>query len=102
MQRAIESPGGCGAAPQAAVPGPADRELFFEAQARNRRAAWRLTALAALGVAMMGVPMSAVISPLVYAAIIIANDLVSLVIPRADLVHLLAHLDRQPGAAPLH
>ncbi len=83
------------------ISGPADRELFFAAQARNRRAAWRLTALAALGVALMGVPMSAVISPLVYAAVIILNDLVSLVVPAADLLHLLAHVDRQPGASAL-
>jgi hypothetical protein len=83
------------------IPGPADRELFFAAQARNRRAARRLTALAALGVALMGVPMSAVISPLVYAAVIILNDLVSLAVPAADLLHLLAHFDRQPGASAL-
>ena len=83
------------------IPGPADRELFFAAQARNRRAAGRLTALAALGVALMGVPMSAVISPLVYAAVIILNDLVSLLVPAADLLHLLAHLDREPGARAL-
>jgi hypothetical protein len=83
------------------IPGPADRELFFAAQSRNRRAAGRLTALAALGVALMGVPMSAVISPLVYAAVIILNDLVSLVVPAADLLHLLAHADREPGASAL-
>jgi len=85
----------------ATLPGPADRETFFAAQARNRRAAWRLTALAGFGVALMGVPMSAVISPLVYAAILILNDFVSLIIPSADLIPLLAHFDRQPGAAPL-
>ncbi|HET8624514.1 MAG TPA: hypothetical protein VFM14_13205 [Gemmatimonadales bacterium] len=45
--------------------------------------------------------MSAVISPLVYAAIIIVNDVVSLVLPSFDLVPLLAYFDRQPGAAPL-
>jgi Zn-dependent protease with chaperone function len=92
MHRSIES---------ASIPGPADRETFFAAQARNRRAAGRLTALAGLGVALMGVPMSAVISPLVYAAIIILNDVVSLVVPGADLVPLLAHHDRPAGAAPL-
>lgn len=83
------------------ISGPADRELFFAAQARNRRAAWRLTALAALGVALMGVPMSAVISPLVYTAVIILNDLVSLVVPAADLLRLIAHVDRPPGASAL-
>ena len=92
-----------GASPGVVTPvlGPVDREHFFAAQARNRRAAWRLTALAALGVALMGVPMSAVISPLVYAAVIVLNDLVSLVVPAADLLHLLAHVDQQPDARAL-
>ena len=87
--------------PSPAVPGPIDRETFFAAQTRNRRAAWRLTALAGLGVVLMGVPMSAVISPLVYALAIVLNDLVSLVVPTADLLRLLAHVDQQPGASPL-
>jgi Zn-dependent protease with chaperone function len=85
----------------ALVAGPADREHFFAAQARNRRAARRLTAVAALGVALMGVPMSAVISPLVYAALIILNDLVSLVIPAADLLRL-GESDWSPGASDHH
>jgi len=103
MQTATGSPDGSGTARAAAatMPGPADREHFFAAQVRNRRAAWRLTALAALGVALMGVPMSAVISPLVYAAVIVLNDLVSLALPTADLLHLLAHVDQQPGPSAL-
>jgi Zn-dependent protease with chaperone function len=83
------------------VPGPVDRELFFEAQARNRRAAGRLTALTALGVALMGVPMSAVISPLVYATLVVCNDLLSLIVPTADLLQFVAHADASPGASPL-
>jgi Zn-dependent protease with chaperone function len=83
------------------MPGPADREQFFAAQARNRRAAGRLMTLAALGVLLMGVPMSAVISPLLYAAVIILNDLLSLVVPAADLLHILAHFDPEPGASAL-
>ena len=92
-----------GASPGLAVTvlGPADREHFFAAQARNRRAAWRLTALAALGVALMGLPMSAVISPLVYAGLLIVNDLVSLVVPAADLLPLLARVGPQQGETPL-
>lgn len=82
---------------EAPAPGPADRETFFAAQARNRRAAHQLTALAALGVVLMGVPMSAVISPLVYGALVLLNDLVSLVFPPTDLLPLLAHTGREPG-----
>ena len=87
--------------PQVSVPGPADRETFLAAQVRSRRAAWRLTALAGLGVALMGVPMSVVISPLVYAVLLIVNDLVSLVLPAADLIPLLAALRPEADAAPL-
>ncbi|MBA2459673.1 MAG: hypothetical protein H0V43_12075 [Gemmatimonadales bacterium] len=63
------------------VPGPTDPEHFFAAQARNRRATWRLSALCILGVALMGIPMSVAISPIVYAAVIVANDLVNLLVP---------------------
>ncbi len=80
-----------------AVPGPADREHFLAAQARNRRATWRLTALAPLAVVLMGVPMSVVISPLVYAALFVLNDAVNLVVPTPDLLYLAAHLDQNPS-----
>jgi Zn-dependent protease with chaperone function len=80
-----------------AVPGPADREHFFAAQARNRRATWRLTALAVLGVLLMGVPMSVVISPLLYAAFFVLNDVVNLVVPTPNLLYLAAHLDQNPA-----
>jgi Zn-dependent protease with chaperone function len=92
----LKSPGDTGASRGAtpAIPGPADREQFFAAQARNRRAAWRLTALTALAVALMGLPMSAVISPLVYAALFVLNDLVALAFPTADLLYILAHADQ--------
>jgi Zn-dependent protease with chaperone function len=85
----------------ATVMGPADREQFFAAQARNRRTARRLTAVTALAVALMGVPMSAVISPLVYAALLVLNDLVSLAFPTADLLYLLAHADQSQAATAL-
>jgi Zn-dependent protease with chaperone function len=103
MNPTAKSAGASGASHGVVLPvaGPADREHFFAAQARNRRAAWRLTALAALSVALMGVPMSAVISPLVYAALLILNDLVGLALPAADLLPLLAHFRPQPGARPL-
>ena len=45
--------------------------------------------------------MSAVISPLVYATLIVCNDLVSLVVPTADLLQFVAHSDASPGASPL-
>jgi Zn-dependent protease with chaperone function len=79
------------------VPGPADREHFFAAQARNRRATWRLTALCFLGVVLMGIPMSAVITPLVYVGVVLLADLVNLVAPTLDPLSFIAHADRIPG-----
>jgi Zn-dependent protease with chaperone function len=83
------------------VPGPADREHFFAAQARNRRATWRLTALCLLGVALMGIPMSAVVTPLVYVGVVLLTDLVNLVVPTlnplAFIPDAVAHADQIPG-----
>ena len=63
------------------VPGPADRETFFAAQARNRRTTWRLTALCLMGVALMGIPISAILTPLLLAALFLIGDLVILLLP---------------------
>ena len=84
---ALNSPRDTGASPGVtpAIPGPADREQFFAAQARNRRAAWRISALTAFTVALMGPPMSAVTSPLMYAALFVLNDLVALAFPTAGV-----------------
>jgi Zn-dependent protease with chaperone function len=41
----------------------------------------------------MGIPISVVISPLVYGALLVGNDLVNLLIPTPDLFYLLAHAD---------
>ena len=81
------------ARPWRTVPGPVDREHFFAAQARNRRTTWRLTALCVLGTVLMGIPMSAVITPLVLSALLLVSDLVYLVAPRLDPLKLLAVLD---------
>jgi Zn-dependent protease with chaperone function len=78
-----------------------DREHFFAAQARNRRATWRLTALCLLGVVLMGIPMSAVVTPLVLAALLLVVDLVYLVAPRLDLLQWIAGAGPGPGSAPL-
>jgi len=78
-----------------------DRETFFAAQARNRRATWRLTALCLVGVLLMGIPISAIITPLVFAALFLVADLANLAWPgsplwsasgSADHTPLLAHL----------
>lgn len=63
------------------IPGPLNRVSFFEEQARHRRATWRLTALCALTIVLTSIPFSAVIGPLVYAALAIAIRLVGVLIP---------------------
>jgi Zn-dependent protease with chaperone function len=48
----------------------------------------------------MGIPMSVVISPLVYGALLVGNDLVNLLIPTPDLFSLLAHADQNVTLHP--
>jgi Zn-dependent protease with chaperone function len=61
--------------------GPRDRESFFEAQRRNRRATWRLTAVSALAVVVMGIPLALTITPLLYAAALIVADIIGIWLP---------------------
>jgi len=63
------------------VVGPRDRESFFEAQRRNRRATWRLSAVAVLATIVMGIPLALTITPLLYAAVLIVADIVSIWMP---------------------
>ncbi len=58
-----------------------ERVAFFDEQRRNRRATWRLAAASVLGVLAMGVPVSLVITPLVYGAILIVAEFINLVHP---------------------
>jgi Zn-dependent protease with chaperone function len=61
--------------------GPADRVAFFDEQRRNRRATWRLAAASALGVVLMGIPVSIVVTPLVYGVMLICGHIVNLIYP---------------------
>src|SRR5689334_22472726 len=47
--------------------GPANPETFFRAQQRNRRATWRMTTLCVVAAALMGIPLTLVLTPLLYA-----------------------------------
>jgi Zn-dependent protease with chaperone function len=68
------------------IPGPEDRESFFAAQARHRRASWKLMALCAFSVVLMGIPVGMVVSPLVLGAAALASDLINLFTPSPDVV----------------
>lgn len=58
-----------------------ERVAFFEEQARNRRASWRLAAASVAGVVVMGIPVSLVITPLVYGVVLIAAEIANLARP---------------------
>ena len=70
-----------GAVPHSPVPGPVDRDSFFEAQRRHRRATWRLSAVCVAAVAVMGIPLSLVLTPVLYALILLLAHLVGLIAP---------------------
>ena len=61
--------------------GPRDRESFFEAQRRNRRATWRLSAVSVFATVVMGIPLALTITPLLYAAALIVADIISIWTP---------------------
>lgn len=61
--------------------GPRDRESFFDAQRRNRRATWRLSAVSVLATIVMGIPVALTITPLLYAAVMLITEVVSLWMP---------------------
>ncbi len=48
-------------------PGLCPPETFFKAQRRNRRATWRMSALCVVAAALMGIPLTLVLTPFLYA-----------------------------------
>jgi Zn-dependent protease with chaperone function len=83
-----------------AVPGPVDRESFRDSQKRHRRASWRFTALSALGIVVMGVSLSAIISPLIYALAFVMNDIVNFFVPTPDLFREITQQNTVPAGTP--
>src|ERR1700730_1461876 len=61
--------------------GPRDRESFFEAQKRNRRATWRMSGLAVMSALVMGLPLTLILTPLIYAVALIVTQIVSYFFP---------------------
>jgi len=64
-------------APQATAFTPRDPETFFRAQQRNRRATWRMSGLSVLAALIMGLPLTLVLSPLLYAVTLITADIIN-------------------------
>jgi Zn-dependent protease with chaperone function len=61
--------------------GPRDRESFFEAQRRNRRATWRLSVVSVLATVVMGIPLALTVTPLLYAAALVIADVINIGVP---------------------
>jgi Zn-dependent protease with chaperone function len=81
-------PHASGAGPRAWQPiaGPADRVSFFAEQARHRRATWRLSVAAALAIILAGLPLSLVVTPIIFLAVIVLTRLTSFVVPLSPAV----------------
>lgn len=84
------------------VIGPADRRSFFEEQRRNRRASWRMTALCVAAIAVMGIPISIVVSPLVYAGALIGWDVANLFHRLPDPMYSFTHETAAESYAKAH
>jgi Zn-dependent protease with chaperone function len=52
-------------------------ETFFAAQKRNRRATWRMSALCAFAAFIMGIPLTLVLTPLLYALALVAGEIIN-------------------------
>ena len=65
---------------------PAERESFFAAIARHRRAAWRVTLASRAGNLVVTLIVAILMAPLFYAALAFALDLVNLVIPTPNII----------------
>jgi Zn-dependent protease with chaperone function len=63
------------------VPGPADRESFDAAQRRYRRQTWRLIAFCGLAAIVTGVPLSLVLTPIIFAVILVLTRILDIVLP---------------------
>jgi Zn-dependent protease with chaperone function len=57
--------------------GPLNPETFFAAQKRNRRATWRMSALCAFAAFIMGVPLTLVLTPLLYAGTLVVAEIIN-------------------------
>jgi Zn-dependent protease with chaperone function len=76
----------------------AERRTFYEMQRRHRRSGWRFTALSALAVLVLGLPLSVLVSPFLLATGLVVNDVADLVTPTPDLVgEIRDRLDGAPG-----
>lgn len=70
---------------------PAERESFFAAIARHRRAAWRVTFVSRAVNLVVALVVAVLMAPLFYAVLALALDVLNLVVPAPNLVPRIAH-----------
>lgn len=66
--------------------GPLNPETFFAAQKRNRRATWRMSALCTFAAFLMGIPLTLVLTPLLYAIAMVVLETVNHFSPQPELL----------------
>src|SRR5687768_11105245 len=81
--------------------GPIDRVHFLEAQKRHRRATWRAALVAPFAVAAAGIPLCAVITPLLVVPVIALAFLLEVFVDLPaeiwESLYAVAHLGRRSG-----
>ncbi|MGE5207387.1 MAG: M48 family metalloprotease [Chlamydiota bacterium] len=73
----MSAPETTGAAPSPVARTPRAPETFFTAQKRNRHATWRMSALCMVAAFLMGIPLTLVLSPLLYAVSMVAAEVIN-------------------------
>jgi Zn-dependent protease with chaperone function len=79
---------------------PAERESFFAAIARHRRAAWRVTFASRVFNLTVALIVAILMSPLFYGALALLFDLLNLVIPAPNIVPGIGHAVEEVSNAP--
>ncbi len=65
---------------------PGERESFFAAIDRNRRASWQITGACAIAIGVLAVVVAVLLAPLLVGIVGLAIDLVNLVVPMPDVL----------------
>lgn len=87
-----------------------ERESFFAAIARHRRAAWQVSAVATVGIAILAFVVATLTSPLFYGLLGVLLDVINLFVPMPDLLgavmetlgYISDHIETQPISSWLY
>ncbi|HEU0199386.1 MAG TPA: M48 family metalloprotease [Burkholderiaceae bacterium] len=65
---------------------PTERESFFDAIERHRRASWRVAAVCAVAIAVLTLVLAVLLAPLIICALGLAIDVANLIVPMPDVL----------------